>query len=191
MKPICQVALLFLTALASTAAPAADPDAAARRLKVGQKVKDFELPVVGEEGYLRLSDAYKQGPVVVVVLRGYPGYQCPICNRQVSALISRARALGREAHRVVLVYPGETAKLERRAEQFMGSRRLPKPLVMVRDEGMSMVDDWGLRWDAPRETAYPATYVIDRHGRVAWTKVSQSHAQRSSVQEILAALRKR
>ena len=189
MKRLCQAALLLLIAAAS-ATPAPAADGASDRLQVGEKVKDFELPVVGENDYLRLSDQYKQGPVVVVVLRGFPGYQCPICNRQVSSMISRAGALDRAAHRVVLVYPGETADLQQRAEQFMGSRRLPEPLVMVRDEGMRMVRDWGLRWDEPRETAYPATYVIDRHGRVAWKKVSRSHAERSRVQEILTALRK-
>lgn len=190
MRSICQAALSFLIMLGTVTAPAAEPDAASKRLKVGEKVKDFELPIVGENDYLRLSNEYEQGPVVVVVLRGYPGYQCPICNRQVSALISRARRLSQEARRVVLVYPGQSAKLEKRAEQFMGSRRLPEPLVMVRDEGMRMIREWGLRWDAPRETAYPATYVIDRNGRIAWTKVSQSHAGRSSAEEILHALRK-
>ena len=189
MTPLCRTASLFLLALASAAAPAADFGTAGRRMQVGEKVKDFELPVVGENDYLRLSEQYDQGPVVVVVLRGFPGYQCPICNRQVSAMISRARALGRNAHRVVLVYPGESADLQQRAERFMGARRLPEPLVMVRDDGMRTIREWGLRWDEPRETAYPATYVVNQHGRVTWKKVSRSHAERSTVREILQALR--
>ena len=91
---------------------------------------------------------------------------------------------------MILVYPGEEKSLERRARQFMGSRRLPEPLVIVRDEGMEMVQQWGLRWNALRETAYPATYVVDRNGRVRWKKVSRSHAERSSVEDILKQLRK-
>ena len=161
------------------------------RLAVGDRVHDFELPIVGGNGFLRLRDEVKQGSVAVVVLRGYPGYQCGICNRQVSSMVSRARALGAALHRVVLIYPGETTALEQRAKEFMGARRLPEPLVMVRDDGMKTISEWGLRWDKHHETAYPATYVIDPNGRVRWAKVSESHAGRSSVEEILKGARDR
>ena len=67
---------------------------------------------------------------------------------------------------------------------------LPEPLVMVRDRGHEDGRKWGLRWNAPKETAYPATYIVDRHGRIRWKKVSQSHAGRSTVEEILKELRK-
>lgn len=157
---------------------------------VGDRARDFELPVVGGEGFLRLSDHYAQGEIVLIVLRGFPGYQCPLCNRQMAALANRAKALAGEAHRVILVYPGESADLQRHAEEFMGSRSLPEPLVIVRDDGMKMVQEWGLRWDGRSETAYPASFVIDRHGRIRWKLVSQSHAGRSTVEEILKELRK-
>jgi peroxiredoxin len=160
-----------------------------KQLEVGDRIIDFELPIVGSEEYLTLSDQCKQGAVVVIVLRGYPGYQCPICSRQVASLSNRAKALAKEAHRVILVYPGEAETIEKKAEQFLGSRSLPEPLVLVRDQGMEMVDQWGLRWNARNETAYPATYVFDRNARLRWKKVSESHAGRSTVEEILKALR--
>lgn len=158
--------------------------------EIGKRAIDFELPIVGGESFLTLSDEYKQGNVVVVVLRGYPGYQCPLCSTQIGALANRARALTNEAHRVILVYPGKADQLQRHAEQFMGSRSLPDPLIIVRDEDMEMVQQWGLRWEAPHETAYPATFVVDSNGRVRWRKVSKSHGERSSVEEILRELRK-
>jgi peroxiredoxin len=148
------------------------------------------LQIVGGEGLISLSDEYKKGGVVVIVLRGYPGYHCPICTQQLGSLANRAQTLAQETHRVILVYPGEKTSLERRAKQFTGSRRLRDPLVVVRDDGMEMVEQWGLRWNARNETAYPATYIIDRNGRVRWKKVSKTHADRSSVQEILRELRK-
>lgn len=180
--------LLFLFANASVSQ--ADEEKVIPRPAIGERAVDFELPIVGQKSFLTLSDEYKEGPVVVIVLRGYPGYQCPLCNRQVSSLANRARVLGEEAHKVILVYPGETSGLDRRAEQFMGSRRLPEPLVIVRDDGMKMVKEWGLRWDAINETAYPATFVVDQNGRIAWKKVSDSHAGRSTTEEILKELRK-
>ena len=158
--------------------------------EVGERAIDFELPVVGEKQFLRLSAEYQKGPVVVIILRGYPGYQCPICNRQVSSLANRARTLAKAAHRVILVYPGDATLLERHAEEFRGSRKLPAPLVIVRDDGMKMTQNWGLRWDAINETAYPATFIVDQNGRIAWKKVSVSHSGRSSTEEILKELRK-
>ena len=163
-----------------------------KRPEVGEKAPDFDLPIVGskEDDYVQLEDEVEQGAVVVVLLRGYPGYQCPLCSRQVGALINRARALSEVAHRVILVYPGEPNLLERHADEFIGSRAVPDPLVLVRDPGMKMVADWGLRWDAPRETAYPATFVIKKNGRIAWSKISDSHAGRTTADEIITQLRK-
>lgn len=170
--------------------PAWAQDSKTKQPGIGQRAPDFELPIVGENKFLRLRDQYQDGPVVVIVLRGYPGYQCPVCKSQVNSLINRARTLASEANRVILVYPGKAEQLERRSKQLLGSRKLPKPIVLVRDEDMQMVESWGLRWQARNETAYPATFVIDQNGRVAWKKVSNSHAGRSSGEEILKELRK-
>jgi peroxiredoxin len=159
-------------------------------LDVGDRAIDFELPIVGGEGLISLSDEYKKGGVVVIVLRGYPGYPCPMCAQQLGSLANRAQTLAQETHRVILVYPGEKTSLEKHAKRFMGSRRLRDPLVVVRDDGMKMVERWGLRWNTRKETAYPATYIIDRNGQVRWKKISKTHAGRSSVQEILRELRK-
>lgn len=155
---------------------------------VGDVAPDFKLPRVGEEGFLSLKEATQTGPVVVVVLRGYPGYQCPLCNDQVAALANRAPALAKLTKRVILVYPGEASALDEHAEEFIGARTLPEPLVLVRDPDMKMVSEYGLRWDAPNETAYPAAFVVDGHGQVKWSKVSESHGGRSSAQEIVEQL---
>lgn len=162
---------------------------------VGEKAPDFELPIQGEDAYLTLSELVADGPVVVIVLRGYPGYQCPICNRQVGGLINRAKtlgaALGDRPNSVVMVYPGQETgiDLDRRAQQFVGSKKIPQPLVLVRDPGLEMVKDWGLHWDARNETAYPSTFVIGAGRRVKWSKISKSHGGRAQVEEILGAIK--
>jgi peroxiredoxin len=184
---------LFVVAsmLISAISPCAGEEAARAKVpEVDKRAPDFELPVVGSDGFLKLSDECKEGPTVVIVVRGFPGYQCPLCSSQMAALANRAKALGQAAHRVIVVYPGKADELQSHAETFMGSRKLPKPLVIVRDDDMEMVESWGLRWDAPHETAYPATFVFDTNGRVRWKKVSHSHGERSSVEEILRELRK-
>ena len=182
--------LVLLTGFNVHSACGEDTAAVTKSLPVGEKAINFDLAVVGEDNFLELRDEYDKGPVVVVVLRGYPGYQCPLCNQQVGALINRVKALKQYAKRIILVYPGEASALEQHSERFMGSRRIPEPIVLVRDPGMKMVSEWGLRWNAPRETAYPATYIIKGNGRVAWRKISKSHAGRTSVEEILKELKK-
>ena len=122
--------------------------------------------------------------------RGSGRGQCELCSAQVGGLINRAKALSEVAHRVILVYPGEPDLLQRHADEFIGSRSVPDPIVMIRDPGLKMVNEWGLRWNAPRETAYPATYVIKKNGRIAWSKISNSHAGRTTANEIITQLRK-
>ncbi|TWU56902.1 thiol-disulfide oxidoreductase [Rubripirellula tenax] len=179
-------AVLFVISGAALSAKEAAPDSP----KVGDVAPDFNLPVVGNDDMMKLSDECKNGPVVVVVLRGFPGYQCPLCSRQVGALANRAKTIGEKASRIILVYPGEASMLDKHAEDFMGPRTLPDPIVMVRDPDMKMVDTWGLRWNAPRETAYPATFVLDENGKVAMKLVSDSHAGRSTADDIIRALKK-
>lgn len=183
---ICALVIAMVCVIAG-GLQAAAPDKA---VKVGDKAPNFDLPIVGTNDYIELKEEYADGPVAVVVLRGYPGYQCPFCSQQVGALINRARTLKKFASRVILVYPGEPSELERHAEQFIGSRAVREPLVLVRDPSMQMVDEWGLRWNAPRETAYPSTFVINKNGRVAWSKISESHAGRSTADEILRELKR-
>ena len=70
------LASILATALLGTARAAEKPPG------VGDHAKDFELQSLGgkTEKLSKLTDA---GPVVLVVLRGWPGYQCPLGTRQV------------------------------------------------------------------------------------------------------------
>ncbi len=177
---IIQIACVLLASLASAVEPP----------NKGDLAPDFKLPVVGEDKYVSLQELNQSGPIVLVVLRGFPGYQCPLCTQQVGTLRNRVKALGEVTKHVVLIYPGPADSLEKHAEQFMGSNALPEPLMMVRDPEMKMITSYGLRWVEPNETSYPATFVLDKHGRVAWSKISDSHAGRSNAQEIIDQLRK-
>ena len=183
-------ASLLLLVLIPMASCSHAQDSTKDSVEIGQRAPDFELPLVGENRFLNLQDEYRKGPVVVIVLRGYPGYQCPLCKNQFNAVVNRAKALEAETGLVALVYPGKTEQLAKQAERFLSSRRLPDPITLVRDDNLQMVNDWGLRWNTRGQTAYPATFVIDKNGRIAWKKVSTSYAGRSTVEEILRELRK-
>ncbi|MGI9442414.1 MAG: redoxin family protein [Rubripirellula sp.] len=182
----CQLLLMLIP----TANPLRGQGVPQNQPGVGQRAPDFELPLVGQKKFLSLRDEYRDGPVVVIVLRGYPGYQCPVCKSQFNAVVNRAKALSSESKCVVLVYPGKADQLEKNSKRFLGSRKLPHPIKVVRDDDMQMVKEWGIRWEARNQTAYPATFVVDQNGRIAWKKISSTSAGRSTVEEILRELRK-
>lgn len=137
---------------------------------------------------VQLSKQIADGPVVLVVLRGWPGYQCPICSKQVGEFISRAGDLKAAKVRVVLVYPGPADRLGDHAQEFISGKILPAGFSLVIDPDLKFTASYGLRWDVPKETAYPSTFVLDRKGVVRFAKVSKTHGDRGTAKEVLAAV---
>jgi peroxiredoxin len=87
------------------------------------------------------------------------------------------------------VYPGPADGLDDRAKEFVSGKNLPEGFHFVLDPDMKAISAWGLRWDAANETAYPATFVIAPDGKVRFAKVSQSHGDRATGEDILAAMK--
>ena len=155
--------------------------------KVGDKAADHVLKDVdGNE--VRLSDRLKTGPVVVVVLRGWPGYQCPFCTAQFGDLLGHADAFKAAKASVLLVYPGPADGLREHAAEFRKDRPLPDNFRLLIDPDYAFSNAHGLRWDAPHETVYPATFVLDSSGVVRFARVSHEHGGRVAAEEILRVL---
>lgn len=156
----------------------------------GNSAPDFTLKTL-EDQTVRLSDLTAKQTVVLVVLRGWPGYQCPICDRQVHNFIASASDFKNAGARLVFVYPGPADDLKAHAKEFAGwkGREWPADFLFVLDPDYTMVNAYGVRWDAPKETAYPSTFVIGRDGKVKSSIVSKSHGQRSEPADILAGLK--
>lgn len=120
----------------------------------------------------------------MIVLRGFPGYQRPLCNRQVKDFVSKAAAIA--GQQVILVYPGPRG----RGAEFIAGIALPAHFQLLLDENYTFTNRYGLRWDAPNETAYPSTFLVDRSGKITFTKISKTHGDRTTAAEILAILNK-
>lgn len=183
--------LLFgaLCALVITSSQLVAADGAVPGPKVGEKAPDFTLKTLTGDS-VSLTETRAKGPVVLVMLRGWPGYQCPACTSQVGELLGQKDALKAQKATVLLVYPGPAERLADRAKEFITGKDLPAHFRFVTDPGYAMVNAWKLRWDAPKETAYPATYVIDGQGTIQFAKVSQTHGGRAKTADVLAALEK-
>ena len=153
----------------------------------GEKARDFNLRSL-ERQDVSLKSLTAKGPVVVLVLRRYPGYQCPICSRQVGDFLKHAEEFDAKKATVVLIYPGPSDKLQEHAEEFIRGKTIPQNFHLLIDPEYSFINSYGLRWDAPRETAYPSTFVINQDKEVLFSKVSKSHGGRTSAEEVLKAL---
>jgi thioredoxin-dependent peroxiredoxin len=78
--------------------------------------------------------------------------------------------------------------LKAHARQFVEDKHWPANFTLVLDPDYAVINAYGLRWDASKETAYPATLVIDKGGTVRFAHVSQTHGNRLSATRALAEL---
>jgi peroxiredoxin len=156
--------------------------------ELGQKAPDFELSTPSGEP-IQLSKQIGKSTVVLVVLRGFPGYQCPYCQKQAHDFIEHAADFAAKNASVILVYPGPPAKLDQHAKEFLAQQpNLPTNVVLVIDPDYALTNRYGLRWDAPGETAFPSTFILDRKGTIIFEKISREHADRTTANEILARI---
>jgi peroxiredoxin len=185
--PFALACSLALGLFFADAASAQDKTERASPPRVGDVAPDFTLPDI-DDAEISLEKLRNDGPVVLVVLRGYPGYQCPLCRKQVANLIASKKAFADKGAKVVLVYPGSVDLLTKKAKEFMGNTELPEHFTLLLDREFALIQQYGLRWDAPGETAYPATFVIGRDGTIALAVVSDSHGGRAETKKVIDAI---
>ena len=62
---------------------------------------------------------------------------------------------------------------------------MPKAFRILLDPDYAYTNAYGLRWNAPQETAYPSTFVVDRNGVVRFAEISQTHGDRVTADAVL------
>ena len=154
---------------------------------VGEKAPDFTLTSL-DGARVQLSQEVARGPVVLVVLRGFPTYQCPFCTRQFVDYLGHADSLSKTGARVLFVYPGSAEGLNDHAKALVAGRPIPPSYQILMDPDYAFTVAYNLRWAAPQETAYPSTFVIDRRGVITFGRTSRVHDDRVSTGEVLKAL---
>jgi peroxiredoxin len=172
--------LLVLLCLGIAPARAAQP-------QVGQTAPDFSLQSLDGKK-VTLRDFASRDRVVLIVLRGWPGYQCPLCQQQVHDLVINASKIDATKTKMLFVYPGPSEALQAHAQEFLKDKQWPTNWTFLIDPNYSMVNAYGLRWDAPKETAYPATFILEPGGKIAFSKISNDHGNRVKAKELLKEL---
>lgn len=187
ISPHVPTALAFILTLGHFGHHASAADKAPPR--VGDDAPPLSLKAA-DGTQVKLAELIQEGDVAVVVLRGYPGYQCPICTRQVADLMKRRQDLDEIFAKVVFVYPGPALNLNTRMEEFIHNQSLPEPFVIVADPDYRFSNSWNLRWDQLRETAYPSTFIVGKDGTIKYARISKSHGGRVSAMELISAARR-
>ena len=109
MKTIIAILLVFIFVLAFS-----QPHA---NVKTGDKIIDFNVRLIdGSE--VTLNELYDESPLVLIVLRGWPEYQCPVCSRQVGEFVAEADQFKEYGAKVLMIYPGSSEVLQEKAEEF-------------------------------------------------------------------------
>jgi len=177
------LALLPVVGMSAFARDDAKPPA------VGDVAPDFQWTAL-DDSKVTLSKLTAQGPVVLILLRGFPGYQCPFCTAQVGELVSNASRFKEAKTQVVLVYPGPADGLKQHAGEFVKGKTTPDNFTLVLDPDYAFTSKYNLRWNGPHETSYPSTYVIDMKGKIVFAKISHTHGNRAHADAILEAVKK-
>ena len=152
---------------------------------VGSTAPDFTLKTVDGKP-VSLKSKTSHGTVALVFLRGFPGYQCPFCVKQVHDFIANADKFAAAKIDVLLVYPGPSADLDQHAREALAKQAdLPANIQLVTDPDYTAVNLYGIRWDAPHETAHPSTFMVKKGGQITFVKVSEGHGDRTTAEDIL------
>ncbi len=141
---------------------------------------------------VKLADLMTEEYLVLVITRGWYGGVCFYCASQTSRWARRFEELEPYNAQLAVIFPTESAEeavkideLEKRIiKGKIPNEDIPYPILL--DINLSSVDQLGIRSDL----AKPATYIIDREGRVRFAYVGESIADRPTVDSILKQLSK-
>jgi peroxiredoxin len=187
-------------AMARADAELAASDISQRALKAGDRVPDFQLPDA-RGGSVRLTDLLAHGPVV---LNFYRGGWCPYCNLELRALQKALPDITRLGAQLVAISPQipdeSLATAEKHALAF----------PVLSDVGSVTAKAYGIAFDLAEELRpiytrfghalpdkngddswvlpIPATYVIDRDGKIALAFIDVDYRNRLEPAEILSVL---
>lgn len=158
------------------------------------EIEDFsELSFTDENGNeIKLADVMTREYLVLVITRGWYNGVCFYCASQTSRWARRYDELDPYDAQLVVIFPTESeedaSKLEELSNRIktgeIPNDDIPYPILL--DIKLSGVDKLGIR----AELAKPATYIIDRKGRVRFAYVGESIADRPTVDSVLEQLEK-
>jgi len=173
----------------------------AKGLAVGDRVANFSAINQKGETFI-LSEALKQGPVVVIF---YRGQWCPVCNRHLGQVQDSLQEIYKHGATVVAISPEKTEYLAKTAKKTHAS------FSLLYDENYAIANQFDVTFipDSVTTTMYnvllganlenahsddsqrlpiPATFIINRDREIAWRHFDPDYKKRASVKDIAKTL---
>ncbi|PKP27182.1 MAG: alkyl hydroperoxide reductase [Bacteroidetes bacterium HGW-Bacteroidetes-2] len=170
----------------------------AKGLKVGDYVKNFNAKDIYEDKY-NLSNALKNGPLVIIFIRGQ---WCPFCNKHLKQIQESLYLLYAYGASVVIVSP-EKSEFIKKTIQKTGAE-----FTILYDEDYKIADTFDVTFrpdkmslfmynkflgaklkeshsDDSERLPIPATFILDIDGKIVWRQLDSNHKNRSKIEDIL------
>lgn len=171
-------------------------------LELGSIAPSFELPNANNQPVV-LSDLLKDGPAVITF---YRGSWCPYCNLQLRALQSVLDEIHQLGAKLIAISPevpdGSMSKSEIQKLNF----------TVLSDQDSRVGKKFGVAWTVPEVLQehmkvdrqldlakinngdgtilpIPATFVLNKEGKVIWRFVDVDYRKRSEPSDIIKALK--
>jgi peroxiredoxin len=167
-------------------------------LQIGETVKDFTATNLHDEIF-DLSEALKEGPLVVIF---YRGQWCPICNKHLKTLEDSLQLIYDKGAKVVAISPEKSEFLKKTAEKTNATFNL------LYDEDYIISDIFGVTFrpdsisrlmyntilganlkgahsDDSQQLPIPATFIINQDSKIVWRHFDPDYKKRSKVEDIL------
>ncbi len=172
-------------------------------LEVGTVAPQFSAQDANHKTFV-LSEALKQGPIVLIF---YRGFWCPVCNKHLSKLQDSLQLIQATGAHVIAISPEKPEYLGRMAEQTGAE------FTLLYDEGYKIANAYDVTFkpssmqlftynkilgaklktthsDESQRLPIPATYIIASDGLIHWRQFDRKSKNRSSVHAILQAIEK-
>lgn len=170
-------------------------------LKVGDTIPDFALPNHNGE-LIEIQKLLKRGAVVISF---YRGTWCPFCNVELKALEQALPAISMLGGTVVTISPQTFVKSPRSIEEKKSY------FEMLIDKRNQVARQFGIVFNIPKksrsyyrnigiylpkyngdesfELPIPATFIVNRDGKINYAYIEPDHTQRLDPVEIITIIR--
>ncbi|MBH0080390.1 peroxiredoxin-like family protein [Pseudoalteromonas sp. NZS11] len=192
----------FMKGVDETIAQAKEFQQGANALDLNQSAPSFELP--NQHGQsVQLTELLAKGPVVVTF---YRGSWCPYCNLQLKALQARLPEIHALGAQLVAISPQVP-------DGSLSDDEISKmDFLVLSDQNADVAASYGVAWQVPTfllehmrvdrgldlesvnngnssVLPIPATFVLDKQGKVTWRYVDVDYRTRSEPEDIINALK--
>lgn len=174
----------------------------AKGLQVGQNAPLFSA-LDEDSTIFKLSDAIQKGSVVVIF---YRGHWCPYCNKHLARIQDSLQLISNLGATVIAISPQKPEYSTKTAKKSGASFRLlydedymisnsydvtfkPPEAVIFKYNTLLNANLKKAHSDESQQLPIPATYIINKEGKIIWRQFNPNYKIRSSVKDILEVIK--